>query len=115
MVLCLLVSKRFQVLFHSPPGVLFTFPSRYYTLSVIRSYLALEDGPPVFKQDFACPALLWILTVQDSVSVTGLSPSLVGFSNTVLLLILTTYVSPKPLRGFPLKFGLLLVRSPLLK
>ena len=27
--LCLLVSTRFQVLFHSPPGVLFTFPSRY--------------------------------------------------------------------------------------
>ena len=24
-----LVSTRFQVLFHSPPGVLFTFPSRY--------------------------------------------------------------------------------------
>ena len=27
--LCLLVSTRFQDLFHSPPGVLFTFPSRY--------------------------------------------------------------------------------------
>src|SRR5699024_12101482 len=26
----LLVSARFQVLFHSPPGVLFTFPSRYW-------------------------------------------------------------------------------------
>jgi hypothetical protein len=25
-----LVSARFQVLFHSPPGVLFTFPSRYW-------------------------------------------------------------------------------------
>ena len=25
----LLVGARFQVLFHSPPGVLFTFPSRY--------------------------------------------------------------------------------------
>ena len=25
-----LVSRRFQVLFHSPPGVLFTFPSRYW-------------------------------------------------------------------------------------
>ena len=25
----LLVSIRFQFLFHSPPGVLFTFPSRY--------------------------------------------------------------------------------------
>src|SRR3712207_8646404 len=30
------VSAGFQVLFHSPPGVLFTFPSRYYTLSVTR-------------------------------------------------------------------------------
>lgn len=30
MTLRLLVSTRFQVLFHSPPGVLFTFPSRYW-------------------------------------------------------------------------------------
>ena len=28
-VLYLLVNIGFQVLFHSPPGVLFTFPSRY--------------------------------------------------------------------------------------
>ena len=27
--LCLLVNTGFQILFHSPPGVLFTFPSRY--------------------------------------------------------------------------------------
>ena len=27
----LLVGTRFQVLFHSPPGVLFTFPSRYFS------------------------------------------------------------------------------------
>src|SRR5665811_2076687 len=26
-----IVSTRFQVLFHSPPGVLFTFPSRYWS------------------------------------------------------------------------------------
>ena len=32
--LSVLVSTRFQVLFHSPPGVLFTFPSRYSSLSV---------------------------------------------------------------------------------
>ena len=32
--LSVLVSTGFQVLFHSPPGVLFTFPSQYYTLSV---------------------------------------------------------------------------------
>ena len=30
-VLQLLVGTRFQVLFHSPPGVLFTFPSRYFS------------------------------------------------------------------------------------
>ena len=31
-----LVNIWFQVLFHSPPGVLFTVPSQYYSLSVIR-------------------------------------------------------------------------------
>ena len=36
LALWLLVGIRFQVLFHSPPGVLFTFPSRYYSLSVIQ-------------------------------------------------------------------------------
>ena len=59
-VLSLLVSIGFQVLFHSPPGVLFTFPSRYYTLSVTRSYLALGDGPPVFPPDSSCPVVLRI-------------------------------------------------------
>src|SRR5580658_4632440 len=52
------VSTRFHVLFHSPSGVLFTFPSRYYALSVTTEYLALEDGPPRFRQGFSCPALL---------------------------------------------------------
>ena len=33
-VLPQLVDTGFQVLFHSPPGVLFTFPSQYYALSV---------------------------------------------------------------------------------
>ena len=58
-VLYLLVNIRFQVLFHSPPGVLFTVPSRYYSLSVTRSYLALRDGPRIFTPDSTCPVLLW--------------------------------------------------------
>ena len=33
-VLPQLVDTGFQVLFPSPPGVLFTFPSQYYALSV---------------------------------------------------------------------------------
>ena len=57
-VLSLLVNTGFQVLFHSPPGVLFTFPSRYYALSVI-SYLGLDGGPPCFPPGFTCPAVLW--------------------------------------------------------
>ena len=56
----LLVNLRFQVLFHSPPGVLFTVPSRYFTLSVTWSYLALRDGPRSFRPDFSCPDVLRI-------------------------------------------------------
>ena len=59
MVLRQLVNTGFQVLFHSPPGVLFTFPSRYYALSVTNSYLGLGGGPPGFPPDFSCPAVLW--------------------------------------------------------
>ena len=70
-VLCLLVSIGFQVLFHSPPGVLFTFPSRYYTLSVTWSYLAFGDGPPSFRQDSSCPDVLWILLALTAVFVYG--------------------------------------------
>ena len=77
-----LVSTGFQVLFHSPPGVLFTFPSRYYALSVTKSYLALEGGPPSFPQDRTCPAVLWYRLTPISFSTTGLSPSLACFSNT---------------------------------
>src|SRR5690625_3910590 len=52
------VSSRFQVLFHSPPGVLFTIPSRYYPLSVIREYLGLPRGRGSFTRDFTGPVLL---------------------------------------------------------
>ena len=55
------VNTGFQVLFHSPPGVLFTFPSQYYALSVTKEYLALGGGPPEFPQGSTCLAVLWIL------------------------------------------------------
>ena len=40
------------------PGFFSPFPHGTSSLSVGRSYLALEDGPPMFRQDFTCPALL---------------------------------------------------------
>ena len=60
-VLPQLVNTGFQVLFHSPPGVLLTFPSQYYALSVTKEYLALGGGPPEFPQGSTCLAVLWIL------------------------------------------------------
>lgn len=57
-----LVGTRFQVLFHSPPGVLFTIPSRYYPLSVTREYLGLAGGPARFTRDFSGPVLLGCLS-----------------------------------------------------
>ena len=54
----LLVRTQFQVLFHSPSGVLLTFPSRYLFTIDRKIYLALGGGPPGFGQDFSCPDLL---------------------------------------------------------
>ena len=73
-----LVDTGFQVLFHSPPGVLFTFPSQYFALSVTEEYLALRGGPRSFLQGSTCLVVLRILPVLPPVSVTGLSPSLAG-------------------------------------
>jgi hypothetical protein len=54
----LLVGTRFQGLFHSPPGVLFTFPSRYWFTIGHHGYLALDRGRPGFPRDFSCPVVL---------------------------------------------------------
>ena len=113
-MLSLLVSIRFQILFHSPLGVLFTFPSRYYTLSVTRSYLALGDGPPAFTPDFTCPVLLWNTLGLISVSVTGLLPCFVQLSSCVHLPISILISGSEPPPRFRVGFGLLQFRSPLL-
>ena len=90
----LLVRTQFQVLFHSPSGVLFAFPSRYLFTIDRKIYLALEGGPPRFSQGFTCPDLLdkrvysqlKLRTHSCKSKVcftwyTGLSPSLAELSN----------------------------------
>src|SRR5699024_3691321 len=75
-MLCRIVSTRFQVLFHSPPGVLFSIPSRYYPLSVTKEYLGLPGGPGRFTADFTGPLLLGNTNRPATrFSGTGLSPS----------------------------------------
>ena len=73
-VLPQLVNTGFQVLFHSPPGVLFTFPSQYSALSVTEEYLALRGGPRFFLQGFSCLVVLWILLWISAFRLRGFHP-----------------------------------------
>src|SRR5260370_40856530 len=43
-------------------GCFSPFPHGTCSLSVAEEYLGLEGGPPTFRQDFTCPALLEDLT-----------------------------------------------------
>ena len=108
-----LVNTGFQVLFHSPPGVLFTFPSQYYALSVTEEYLALRGGPRSFHQGSTCLDVLWIPLLSFQISLTGLSPSLAGFPKTILLRFMNHFRGPNP-GMHASRFGLFRFRSPLL-
>jgi hypothetical protein len=53
-----LYAHGFRIYFTPLPGFFSPFPHGTGSLSVDIEYLALEDGPPMFRQDFSCPALL---------------------------------------------------------
>jgi hypothetical protein len=53
-----LYAHGFRIYFTPLPGFFSPFPHGTGSLSVDYEYLALEDGPPIFRQDFTCPALL---------------------------------------------------------
>src|SRR5437868_15205837 len=55
------------------------------SLSVAREYLALRDGPRRFEPAFTCRALLRNQTGELPLPHTGLSPSMVELSRTILL------------------------------
>ena len=111
-VLPQLVNTGFQVLFHSPPGVLFTFPSQYYALSVTKEYLALEGGPSDFPQGFSCLAVLWILPLliafmYGAFTLSGPPSQAVPLTNQLTCAVLNPSMHAR-------WFGLFRVRSPLL-
>ena len=56
----------FRIYFTPLPGFFSPFPHGTGSLSVDYEYLALEDGPPIFRQDFTCPALLVASSVPRS-------------------------------------------------
>ena len=107
-----LVDTGFQVLFHSPPGVLFTFPSQYYALSVTKEYLALEGGPSDFPQGFSCLVVLWILLlpivfVYGAFTLSGLTSQTVPLTNRFTFAVHNPSMHAR-------WFGLFPFRSPLL-
>ena len=127
--LCLLVSTRFQVLFHSPPGVLFTIPSRYYPLSVTGGIQAYRVVPADSQQISRARCYSGTnATNRPWLSRTGLSPSTAGDSTHFPLTTTTvgaqladharinpTTPHTQPLPGITrMRFSLIRVRSPLL-
>ena len=58
-------------------GCFSPFPHGTGSLSVSKEYLAFEGGPPMFRQDYTCPALL---DTSDNASHTGLSPTMANLS-----------------------------------
>ena len=54
-----LVGTRFQVLFHSPPGVLFTFPSRYWSAIGHQGVFRLSRWSCQIHTGFLGPRATW--------------------------------------------------------
>ena len=108
-----LVNIGFQVLFHSPPGVLFTFPSLY--LFSIAHWVVFSLGgwsprlPTRFPVSYGTldPAKLYLL------SPTRLSRSLTGFPKSVRVAFTSLFAVHNP-TALVLWFRLFQFRSPLL-
>ena len=78
-VLSVLVNTRFQVLFHSPPGVLFTFPSQYFFSIGHRVVFRLGGWSPHLPTGFHVSGGTLDTASSARLSSTGLSPSMVCF------------------------------------
>ena len=74
--LCVLVNTRFQVLFHSPPGVLFTFPSQYCSTIGHRVVFRLGGWAPHLPCGFHVSA-----GTPDTVSVLRISTTRLSLSS----------------------------------
>ena len=97
--LCLLVNIGFQVLFHSPPGVLFTFPSRYCSTIGHQVVFSLTGWSPLIHTRFHVSCTTLDTALLTHLSYTRLSLSMVCLSKQFYLICWFNYVvrSPKVL------------------
>ena len=77
----MLVGSRFHVLFHSPPGVLFTFPSRYCCAIGHTGVLSLTRWSSQIQTEFHVLRPTRDTARPTHLSSTGLSPSLARHSS----------------------------------
>ena len=110
---CVLVNTRFQVLFHSPPGVLFTFPSRYFSTIGHQVVFRLGGWSPRLPIGFHVSDGTLDTDHLLRISLTGLSPSLVGLPIPFGYTLKCLYRS-EPRLYYYFRFGLFRFRSPLL-
>ena len=111
----LLVNIGFQVLFHSPPGVLFTFPSRYCFTIGHQVVFRLGGWSPLLPTRFHVPRGTLDTGLSLYISHTGLLPSMESaFQPPILLCSVNHFASPQPHITEVIWFGLFRVRSPLL-
>lgn len=85
------------------PGFFSPFPHGTSSLSVSSSYLALDDGPPFFNQDYSCPSLLLsMLSSSSTLRIRDFHPLRLAFPD------YSTRINHNPYRLLPF-------RSPLLR
>ena len=76
------VSRRFQVLFHSPPGVLFTFPSRYLSAIGHLGVFRLTRWSWLILTGFLGPRATWDTSrTIDTFRLRGWHPLWLGFQS----------------------------------
>ncbi len=91
------VGTRFQVLFHSPPGVLFTFPSRYFFTIGHHIVFSLGRWSSLLPTRFLVSRGTLDTSQPSYFSRTGLLPSMVSaFQPLILLNSWNHYASPQP-------------------
>ena len=107
-----LYAHGFRFYFTPLPGFFSPFPHGTSSLSVNNEYLALEDGPPMFRQGFSCPALLVVrLVPSNCFHIRGYHPLWPDFPDCFVSIWIITYrlfrfrsplLSESRLMSFPL-------------
>ena len=109
-----LVGAWFQVLFTPLLGVLFTFPSRYWFTIGLSGVFSLTRWCWQIQTGFLRPRPTQDTNLLNSLTCTGLSPSLVSLSKELPLRSFRIMSVLLPHDGVPPWFGLFRFRSPLL-